>query len=266
MKHTLLATALLPAFAAAAPDTDGETVLKLIERHYNRPFPAQKCQLTAPPKDSYQQPENFAYCMKPAAAHTVNRNGKTTRYVLYTGFAYDTREKRKDESHAASGLAELFVLEKTGGTWVLKQHGRSEIGAWGEPPQEWRFVQVGGQNWGYQTESGYTNQGVTETAQSFIFTDNNGVAHSDIPASNDNGGMYGDCNEYKGAEKRSCQNSQTSLEAEITFNRAAEHNGVWEIQAVLSGRAGKTRYAKQKYAMPYNSGKRSHLIPKNYPI
>ncbi|EKY06870.1 hypothetical protein HMPREF9120_01294 [Neisseria sp. oral taxon 020 str. F0370] len=67
--------------------------------------------------------------MKPAAAHTVNRNGKTTRYVLYTGSAYDTRKKRKDDGHAAPGLAELFVLEKTGGTWALKQHGRNEIGA-----------------------------------------------------------------------------------------------------------------------------------------
>ncbi|EKY06869.1 hypothetical protein HMPREF9120_01293 [Neisseria sp. oral taxon 020 str. F0370] len=57
MKHTLLAIVLLPAFAAAAPDTDGETVRKLIERHYNRPLPAQKCQLTAPPKAATSSPK-----------------------------------------------------------------------------------------------------------------------------------------------------------------------------------------------------------------
>ncbi|MFH6973718.1 hypothetical protein ACG2K1_07605 [Neisseria sp. 23W00296] len=109
---------------------------------------------------------------------------------------------------------------------------------------------MGRQNWGYQAQSGYTNQGVTDTVRFFIFTDNNGVAHSDIHEGSDNGGMYGDCNEYTGAEKRHCQNSHTSLEAKITFNRAAEQNGVWEIQAVLSGRAGKKRYTNQKYAMP----------------
>ena len=204
--------------------------------------------------------------MKPTASHTVTRHGKATRYVLYTGFAYDTREQRKNDSHAASGLAELFVLEKTNNAWAIAQHGKSEVGAWGEPPSSWRFVQVGKQNWGYQAEDGFTNGGATVTGQFFIFTDNSRVATSYIPNSSDNGGMYGDCSDYTGAEKRHCQNNQVSLAAQIRFNRAAEQNGVWGIQATLSGQDRQKRYTQQPYAMPYNSRQHRHTVPKNYPL
>ena len=273
MKPAILALVLFPSFAIAqtpslssAPSSDHTTIRQLINQHYHRPLPAQSCQLSAPPKGSYQQPENIAYCMKPTASHAVTRHGKTTRYMLYTGFAYDTRENRKDESHAASGLAELFVLEKNGNKWTIKHHGKSEIGAWGSAPQEWRFVQMGAQNWGYQAESGFTNGGATVTGQFFIFTDNNRVADSYIPSGSDNSGMYGDCNEYTGAEKRHCQDNQVSLDAQIAFNRSAEQNGVWGIQATLSGLDRKKRHTKQSYAMPYNSRQHSHAVPKNYPL
>ena len=57
-----------------------------------------------------------------------------------------------------------------------------------------------------------------------------------------------------------------SLDAQIAFNRSAEQNGVWGIQATLSGLDRKKRYAKQPYAMPYNSCQHSHAVPKNYPL
>lgn len=273
MKRLILVLTLLPSFAIAqtpsfssAPSSDHTTIRQLINQHYHRPLPAHQCQLSAPPASNPKQPENTAYCMKPAASHSVTRHGKATRYVLYTGFAYDTREQRKNDSHAAAGLAELFVLEKTGNAWHIAQHGKSEVGAWGETPQEWQFVQVGKQNWGYQAEDGFTNGGATETGQFFIFTDNSRVATSYIPNSSDNGGMYGDCSDYTGAEKRHCKDNQVSLAAQIRFNRAAEQNGVWSIQATLSGQDRKKRYAKQPYAMPYNSRQHSHAVPKNYPL
>ena len=273
MKPAILALVLFPSFAIAqtpilssAPSSDNTTIRQLINQHYHRPLPAHQCQLSAPPASNPKQPENTAYCMKPAASQSVTRHGKATRYVLYTGFAYDTREQRKNDSHAAAGLAELFVLEKTGDAWHIAQHGKSEVGAWGETPQEWQFVQVGAQNWGYQAEDGFTNGGATVTGQFFIFTDNSRVATSYIPNSSDNGGMYGDCSDYTGAEKRHCQNNQVSLAAQIRFNRAAEQNGVWSIQATLSGQDRQKRYAQQPYAMPYNSRQHRHTVPKNYPL
>ena len=273
MKPAILALVLFPSFAIAqtpslssAPSSDNTTIRQLINQHYHRPLPAHQCQLSAPPASNPKQPENTAYCMKPAASHSVTRHGKATRYVLYTGFAYDTRKQRKNDSHAAAGLAELFVLEKTGDAWRIAQHGKSEVGAWGETPQEWQFVQVGAQNWGYQTQSGFTNQGITETGQFLLFTDNSRVATSYIPNSSDNGGMYGDCSDYTGAEKRHCQNNQVSLAAQIRFNRATEQNGVWGIQATLSGQDRQKRYTQQPYAMPYNSRQHRHTVPKNYPL
>ena len=53
--------------------------------------------------------------MNPVAGHTVPRNGTPTRYVLYIVFAYVIEQKVKQEAHASSGLAELFVLEKADG-------------------------------------------------------------------------------------------------------------------------------------------------------
>ena len=143
-----------PILASAAPDNDKAAVQAVIAKHYNRPLAAHKCQLTEPPKDGQAPSNNIMYCMKPVADHTVTRNGKAARYVLYTGFAYDMEQKIKQDAHASPGLAELFVLEKTDGKWAIKQHGRDEIGAWGDVPENkaWKFVQVGAQNWGYVAE------------------------------------------------------------------------------------------------------------------
>ena len=101
-----------PILASAAPNNDKAAVQAVIAKYYNRPLAARKCQLTEPPKDSETASDNIMYCMKPVADHTVTRNGTPTRYVLYTGFAYDMKLKVKQDAHASSGLAELFVLEK----------------------------------------------------------------------------------------------------------------------------------------------------------
>lgn len=84
-----------PVLASAAPDNDKAAVQAVIAKHYNRPLAAHKCQLAKPPKDSETASDNIMYCMKPVADHTVTRNGKAARYVLYTGFAYDLEEKEK---------------------------------------------------------------------------------------------------------------------------------------------------------------------------
>ena len=110
-----LLLAAVPFFAQAAPSADETAIRTLIAKHYKRPLAAEQCQLTAPPKGSSWASHNIAYCMKPTASHAVTRNGKITHYALYTGFAYDIQEKSRNDGHAASGLAELFILEKN---WV----------------------------------------------------------------------------------------------------------------------------------------------------
>ena len=257
-----------PILASAAPDNDKAAVQAVIAKHYNRPLAAHKCQLAKPPKDSETASDNIMYCMKPVADHTVTRNGKATRYVLYTGFAYDMQQKVKQDAHASSGLAELFVLEKADGKWAIKQHGKDKIGAWGEPPEnkEWKFVQVGAQNWGYTVESGYTGQGETTTGENFLFTDNsNRVRKSLIISGNDNGAYFGDCDEWKGREKRLCEDTLVSLEAKIAFDKSRPAvSGVWALAAKLSGVSRKKNYKNQKYIFPYNG--QTHVAPKNYPL
>ena len=257
-----------PILASAVPDNDKAAVQAVIAKYYNRPLAAHKCQLTEPPKDSETASDNIMYCMKPVADHTVTRNGTPTRYVLYTGFAYDMKLKVKQDAHASSGLAELFVLEKADGKWAIKQHGSDEIGAWGDVPEnkDWRFVQMGEQNWGYTVESGYTGQGETTTGENFLFTDNsNRVRKSLIINGNDNGAYYGNCDEYKGREKRLCEDRYTSLEAKIAFDKSRPAvSGVWALAAKLSGVSGKKNYKNQKYIFPYNG--KTHVAPKNYPL
>lgn len=255
----------LPAFAAPAAD-DG--VYAFIDRFYNRPLAAEGCQLSAPPQESEWQGANTAYCMKPAASHTVKRNGKTVRYVLYTGFAYDTQRKDRNGAHAASGLAELFVLEKDGSGWAIRQHGKSETGAWGEAParDQWQFVQVGAQNWGYTAETGYTAQGVQSSGRFYLFSDDrNRIRSSFIPNGEDTAGYYGNCSNYKGRERRNCEEGQTSLDAKLSFNRKMKPEfGVWAVEARLSGTKGKKRYRNRPYLMPDNG--KTHVVPKDYPL
>ena len=251
-----------PVLASAALDNDKAAVQAVIAKYYNRPLAAHKCQLTEPPKDSETASDNIMYCMKPVADHTVTRNGKAARYVLYTGFAYDMQQKVKQDAHASSGLAELFVLEKTDGKWAIKQHGSEEIGAWGNVPEnkDWRFVQVGAQNWGYVAESSYTGQGDTTTSQNFLFTDDsNRIRNSVIISGNDNGA------ELKGREKRNCKDRYTSLEAKIAFDKSRPAvSGVWALTAKLSGVSRKKSYKNQKYIFPYNG--KTHVAPQNYPL
>ena len=206
--------------------------------------------------------------MKPTASHAVTRNGKTTRYALYTGFAYDIQEKSRNDGHAASGLAELFILEKTGSTWTIKWHGKDEVGAWGQAPdkKEWRFVQMGQQNWGYTAETGYTAQGETTTGQFYLFSDNrNHIRSSYIPTGRENSGYYGDCKDFQGEEKRNCENNLAALNAKLTFNRnTTSPYDIWAIEAKLSGKEGKKRYKNQPYSIPYNG--KTYTVPKNYPL
>ena len=55
----------------------------------------------------------------------------------------------------------------------------------------------------------------------FLFTDNsNRVRKSLIINGNDNGAYYGNCDEYKGREKRNCKDRYTSLEAKIAFDKS----------------------------------------------
>ena len=92
MKHIIsLLLLACPILASAAPDNDKAAVQAVIAKYYNRPLAAHKCQLAKPPKDSETASDNIMYCMKPVADHTVTRNGTPTRYVLYTGFAYDMK-------------------------------------------------------------------------------------------------------------------------------------------------------------------------------
>ena len=263
-----LLLAAMPFFAQAAPSADEAAIRTLIAKHYKRPLAAEQCQLTAPPKGSSWASHNIAYCMKPTASHAVTRNGKTTRYALYTGFAYDIQEKSRNDGHAASGLAELFILEKTGSTWTIKWHGKDEVGAWGQAPdkKEWRFVQMGQQNWGYTAETGYTAQGETTTGQFYLFSDNrNHIRSSYIPTGRENSGYYGDCKDFQGEEKRNCENNLAALNAKLTFNRnTTSPYDIWAIEAKLSGKEGKKRYKNQPYSIPYNG--KTYAVPKNYPL
>ena len=136
----------------------------------------------------------------------------------------------------------------------------------GDVPEnkDWRFVQMGEQNWGYTVESGYTGQGETTTGENFLFTDNsNRVRKSFIINGRDNGAYYGNCDEYKGREKRNCEDSYASIDAKIAFDKNRPSvSGVWALSATVKGVDGKKRYKNQKYIFPYNG--KTHVAPKNY--
>ncbi|WP_373740366.1 hypothetical protein [Neisseria sp.] len=267
---TILPFVFAVAVAQAAPSAGDAAVRAAIDGYYGRPLPSQGCQLAAPPKGSQWLGTTNVYCMKPAAANTVKRNGKTVSYVLYTGFMYDTEQKQKNDAHAATGLAELFVMEKQGGSWKIAMSGKQEIGAWGETPEPeaWTFVQTGRQNWGYTAETGYTAQGEHSTAWAYLFTDNrNRVVDGLIRTGLNNAGYYGDCSDRTGQDKRNCLGSLTDLSAKLTFRRdRVSAADVYVVEAALSGSQGKKRYRGRKYLIGYDSAKSRYVAPKDYPL
>ena len=159
----------------------------------------------------------------------------------------------------------LFWRKQT--AWAIKQHGKDKIGAWGEPPEnkEWKFVQVGAQNWGYVAESSYTGQGDTTTSQTsclpMIATESR---NSVMISGNDNGAYFGDCDELKGREKRDCKDRYTSLKPKLLLTKPSCR--IWRMGAdcKTQRRIRKENYKDQKYIFPYNG--KTTSPPKNYPL
>ena len=59
---------------------------------------------------------------------------------------------------------------------------------------------------------------------------------------------YGNCDAYKGREKRNCEDSYASIDAKIAFDKSRPAvSGVWALAAKLSGVSGKKNYKNQKY-------------------
>lgn len=270
MKPHLAVCLLFSAAAAvqAAPPADEAAFHALIAKEYGRLLPQEGCRLTDPPKDSPWVDAAMAYCMKPAAAHTVQRGGQTLKYVLYTGFLYDTDRQEANTAHAATGLAELFVLAGQGGTGRIIMRGRSEVGAWGVPPEKWTFVQMGRQNWGYTAETGYTQMGESSTEQQYLFTDNrNRVVAAAVPTGLDNTGYFGDCRDRKGKDRRYCQSALTDLSAQLRIRRDRVADAdVYGLEAAFSGFQGKHKYRGRTYQLEYDGARGRFVAPKAYPL
>ena len=127
-------------------------------------------------------------------------------------------------------------------------------------------MQVGAQNWGYTAETGYTAQGEQSSGRFYLFSDDrNRIRSSFIPNGEDTAGYYGNCSNYKGRERRNCEEGQTSLDAKLSFNRKMKPEfGVWAVEARLSGTKGKKRYRNRPYLMPDNG--KTHVVPQDYPL
>ncbi|MDK7243602.1 hypothetical protein QP451_11385, partial [Neisseria subflava] len=93
------------------------------------------------------------------------------------------------------------------------------------------FVQMGEQNWGYAVESGNTGQGETTIGKNFLFTDNSNRNRRSFSVNGkDNGAYYGNCDVYKGREKRDCEDRYTSIDAKIAFDKNRPSvSGVWAL-------------------------------------
>ena len=177
-------------------------------------------------------------------------------------------EKRPQRCARGIGSGRAVCAGKDGSGWAIRLHGKSETGAWGEAParDQWQFVQVGTQNWGYTAETGNTAQGVQSSGRFYLFSDDrNRIRSSFIPNGEDTAGYYGNCSNYKGRERRNCEEGQTSLDAKLSFNRKMKPEfGVWAVEARLSGTKGKKRYRNRLYLMPDNG--KTHVVPKDYPL
>lgn len=76
---------------------------------------------------------------------------------------------------------------------------------------------------------------------------------------------YGNCDEYKGREKRDCEDRYTSIDAKIAFDKSRPSaSGVWALSVTVKGVDGRKRYKNQKYVIPFNG--KTHVAPKSYPL
>ena len=108
---------LLPA-AQAATDT--------------KPLLAKQFKKTVGTCWVYTDGNDNDYCMSAGPSREVTIDGKTQLYALALGDAYDYANKQPNQAHAYSGIAALYVYQKSGNGWQLIHRGKPDnIGAHG---------------------------------------------------------------------------------------------------------------------------------------
>ncbi|STZ76921.1 hypothetical protein [Bergeriella denitrificans] len=256
---------LIPVGMSLCTLAAAQTPQQIIQKYYPRYLQSHQCLIGT------DQDGQTAYCMKQKAREIRETAQGKFMYVLMAGDYIDLAYPDEEGAHAASGLAGMFVLKQAGANgWTLAAAlPKVLIGSWGKAPEKWTFHEFGQDRWGFLTESGYTNQGVTETRYTMLHHDGNRrVKESSIASGSDNSGYYGDCIDQPSARERvECERNSTSLEAGIKIDRkSAASSGFYPLILTVSGHRGIKKYRNQAYRIPFNARQQKYIAPKNYPL
>ena len=234
---------LLPA-AQAATDT--------------KPLLAKQFKKTVGTCWVYTDGNDNDYCMSAGPSREVTIDGKTQLYALALGDAYDYTNKQPNQAHAYSGIAALYVYQKSGNGWQLIHRGKPDhIGAYGEAPRgkDWTFHQFGPKTYGYLATHSDMHHGYAGSHYAILSPWKQGVASSWLGAN------------YNTEGASETGKSYADLEATFYINTQARPTaGMYPLVFKVRNNSNGKKQPVKTYTVPFNASKGAYIAPKNYPL
>lgn len=211
-------------------------------------------------EDEHRINEGAQFCMRFHSEKIIDTTAGKRRYLLFIG-------DDPTGGHAYGGLVDFMIFNAAGDSWTLAHQGAYEIGAWGEAPTEWQWLEFAPQRWGVQGESGFSQMGYSSTAYNLIREDGDQIRYQFIHAGSSNTASR-DCDEEPKKQRKACRESLYSLESAFKLRPdLGAENGAYPIEIQVSGEVGtKKRYKNESYIFKYNPKEQQYVVPADYPI
>ena len=228
----------------------GEALATFNENHVGSE-PLKNCHFAAAAKDSKD-----GYCLELLGEKTVGGR----RYLFFSG-------PNLDNTVAASGRDELWLLAKDGEGWKELTHGGgASFANEGRSSQAVEWLQIGPERWAAVADGGMTQNGLSQDAKTLYWVEGDRVKSTTrLSGTNDAGaGGCDDSVELKGSR---CLDLSGTLAARSDLPAVA---GFYPLEMTINGSTGlpgsKQRvYKDEKFTFNYDEKSGSYQAPKDYP-
>lgn len=260
IKYGILLASVL--FVTSALAQDVMTLLKPYYPIYNH---ANQCQGVWANNGSYDgqtnEPYQSGYCIKLNSQYTVNTKQGKRLYAIVTGdVAFDEYGKISGGSHVQSGLVGMFVFKPKGSGWQIESASPYiNAGSSGRTIDEWQFVKLGVDTWGFIGEHADVHYGVFESSKVILTPDGlGGVMDSWIAAS------YHD-DSFACLEAQEQGKICDDIDSVMVVETDRVVNGFYPLSFIVTGHLLGVEYQYQDYRIIYKPNK-GYVAPKNYPF
>ena len=193
------------------------------------------------------------YCME-MAHFAIKRTVDGKRfYGVATGRAINS-------AHVTPGLVEAFIVEDRGGQVRLAAKSlRIQMGAWGEPPSNWRLMLLGTKdNWGWTAKDHYQQMGFSVDETIFLGQHDGSIYKLAQVATN-----YDDTGN---CEDKKCEQSMSAFKSSIRIETVPSNDAFYPLLVRVNGRYKGEEIKSKTWKMVFDGTTHQYVYPKGCPL